>query len=135
MKYEKPLCSDAFSKFTAVDSLDNEYREDVKKATEYLKEKVIPQFAESLCQVKSSLRPSYPWVEALHSKGINIRYIVTIFFQIFFVFWIEFIMQKKGLVRSYIDVKERYWRYIILFGKCKKFFFSISFARSNFFFC
>jgi hypothetical protein len=50
-KYPIPLCSDAFSGFVQKDKRMHEYNSEVKKATQYLLESVIPKSAQKLFEV------------------------------------------------------------------------------------
>lgn len=95
-KFKTPLCSDSFSRFIP-DKEKEVCNEQVRAATDFLKKEIIPSFAYKLRNVSENLHQNYPLLQALHSYGINIRYI--------------------GLVRSHLkeeEENERYWRYLIL---------------------
>ena len=77
--FKKPLCSDAFSSFIALHNYQPDNRE-VLEATRYLIDVVIPKFAEELTVMMIEEREkgrleSFRLTEAIHSYGINVRYI------------------------------------------------------------
>lgn len=79
--YPIPLSSDAFSPFNAVDPRAKEHNDEVAVACHHLKTVRIPQFA-SFIQKPSSLGLTplndltcTAFVAALHSKGINLRFL------------------------------------------------------------
>lgn len=78
--YPVPLCSDAFSAFITSDPKSQEYNEEIRKATEYLFTKLIPEFAQELVDMmaeadKAGNIQSFSLVQSLHSKGVSIRHL------------------------------------------------------------
>ena len=80
--YPKPLCSDAFSKFTCPNHKDRVRREmaeehdnEIDEATEFLTGEVVPRFAERLVKLPPEKRASFPLIMLLHEAGINCRYL------------------------------------------------------------
>lgn len=79
--YPLALCSDAYSQFTRGTPLNDEHKEEVNAATEYLLSSVIPKFARDLkadladvVRLGGSLE-QFRLTEALHAAGINVRYL------------------------------------------------------------
>eukprot|EP01119_Soliformovum_irregulare_P020844 TRINITY_DN6817_c0_g1_i2.p1 TRINITY_DN6817_c0_g1~~TRINITY_DN6817_c0_g1_i2.p1 ORF type:complete len:1128 (-),score=345.63 TRINITY_DN6817_c0_g1_i2:76-3459(-) len=94
-KYEKPLCSDSYSNFIA-DHNPKEHNDEVDAATNFLKTKIIPEFAKVLAG-SNPHDPSFSLVQNLHCYGINLRYV--------------------GIVRSHMtcDIpRENEWRFLLL---------------------
>eukprot|EP01105_Mastigella_eilhardi_P018365 TRINITY_DN4240_c0_g1_i8.p1 TRINITY_DN4240_c0_g1~~TRINITY_DN4240_c0_g1_i8.p1 ORF type:complete len:943 (-),score=202.12 TRINITY_DN4240_c0_g1_i8:2539-5286(-) len=69
--YKKPLSSDAFSKFDGEADVNNA---EVAEATEYLFQKLIPQFSTWLENNFTNLNLPRQFAELLHRYGVNIRY-------------------------------------------------------------
>lgn len=73
VNYPIPLSPDVFVGFGSNDPLKNENNREVKEATLYLKEKVIPQFASDLEDRKSIPEAAFLKGE-FHRNGINLRF-------------------------------------------------------------
>eukprot|EP01114_Cavostelium_apophysatum_P012812 TRINITY_DN2960_c0_g1_i3.p1 TRINITY_DN2960_c0_g1~~TRINITY_DN2960_c0_g1_i3.p1 ORF type:complete len:1024 (+),score=326.20 TRINITY_DN2960_c0_g1_i3:288-3359(+) len=71
LKYQRPLSSDAFSKFGTLD--EDEHNGEVERATRHLVEDHIPKFAKNLQE--EELFDSKTLTNKLHNAGINVRYI------------------------------------------------------------
>ncbi|KAL6059841.1 Clu domain-containing protein [Balamuthia mandrillaris] len=79
-EWPKPLCSDAFSGFIKHFDME-QHNEEIKAATRHLISVVIPSYADILsimikeARQKTDGLENFSLTEALHSKGINIRYL------------------------------------------------------------
>jgi Translation initiation factor eIF3 subunit 135/Tetratricopeptide repeat len=72
--YPKPLCSDAYSGFVHVHSSDEHICE-VDMATAVLLGEIIPRLAADLNALDAEARASVDVKAALHSEGVNLRYL------------------------------------------------------------
>eukprot|EP01114_Cavostelium_apophysatum_P011844 TRINITY_DN2636_c0_g1_i2.p1 TRINITY_DN2636_c0_g1~~TRINITY_DN2636_c0_g1_i2.p1 ORF type:complete len:1423 (+),score=460.75 TRINITY_DN2636_c0_g1_i2:227-4495(+) len=70
-KYETPLCPDAFSGFVANYQAE-EHIKQIREATDYLYNKVIPEFASELNAIPNEELETISIKHALHKKGINL---------------------------------------------------------------
>ena len=70
--YHKPLSSDAFSCWGRCNS--KIHNQEVREATQYLYDVIIPKFADELYKKKSNVK-DIRLTESLHSSGINCRHI------------------------------------------------------------
>eukprot|EP01116_Phalansterium_solitarium_P022569 TRINITY_DN7502_c0_g1_i1.p1 TRINITY_DN7502_c0_g1~~TRINITY_DN7502_c0_g1_i1.p1 ORF type:complete len:1638 (+),score=449.85 TRINITY_DN7502_c0_g1_i1:121-5034(+) len=79
--YHKPLCSDGFSRFIRNDPDREHYNDEIREATTYLLETVVPDFAKQLLSLyqdwktKGETPDRFPLVMELHRSGINVRLI------------------------------------------------------------
>eukprot|EP01087_Luapelamoeba_hula_P012489 TRINITY_DN3487_c0_g1_i6.p1 TRINITY_DN3487_c0_g1~~TRINITY_DN3487_c0_g1_i6.p1 ORF type:complete len:703 (-),score=108.99 TRINITY_DN3487_c0_g1_i6:22-2130(-) len=78
-KYPVPLCSDAFSGFIRVHNPE-QHNLELQKATHYLTQVLVPAFAPQLQRLmvadySKAHFEQFNLTEALHSRGINIRYL------------------------------------------------------------
>lgn len=60
-----------------------EDEENVKKASSYLLDVVLPKFIQDLCTLEVSPMDGQTLTEALHAHGINIRFIGNVSFMYF----------------------------------------------------
>lgn len=76
--YKKPLCNDAFSGFVHADPDAAIYNEEIKEATTFLLEKVVPECAKDMDNlIKNRIHRSIRdinVVDILHSHGVNLRW-------------------------------------------------------------
>jgi Translation initiation factor eIF3 subunit 135 len=78
--YAKPLCSDAFSGFIANDRNRVLHNEEIREATAYLLQRVVPSLARRLQAVivsaaRKGTLSSVSLSEEFHRDGVNMRYI------------------------------------------------------------
>ena len=77
----KPLCSDAFSGFIQADKQVEVHNEEIREASEYLYNRVIPNFVRDsltwqIMESKSKKQlDNFRVTEAIHTRGICMRHI------------------------------------------------------------
>lgn len=74
-RWPKPLCSDAFSNFTKGLPSAEADNEEVRQATEHLRTRSIAEFAAMLLSLPTSMIANFPFIQSLHTHGINVRYL------------------------------------------------------------
>ena len=88
--YRTPLCSDGFSAFLRQDPEEKAHNEELREASGYLVDRLIPAFAREFLQIyreawDSSRLKDIKITEHMHRRGINMRYLGRVFTAILMV--------------------------------------------------
>jgi hypothetical protein len=76
LRYQKSLCSDAFSGFAVLDEKFSEFNRDVDDATKHLFGVVIPECGRKVLEMVVGYADAHLMVvNILHESGVNLRYI------------------------------------------------------------
>eukprot|EP01102_Stenamoeba_stenopodia_P009610 TRINITY_DN2847_c0_g2_i1.p1 TRINITY_DN2847_c0_g2~~TRINITY_DN2847_c0_g2_i1.p1 ORF type:complete len:696 (+),score=133.49 TRINITY_DN2847_c0_g2_i1:124-2088(+) len=78
--YKKKLCSDACSRFVMFDNQKKRYIEEIKEATDYLHNQLIPSFVTTLIpicldHIHSAEVAKFSIAQLLHDNGISVRHL------------------------------------------------------------
>ncbi|KAF2077296.1 hypothetical protein CYY_001421 [Polysphondylium violaceum] len=113
-RYETQLCADAFSNFNIVNP--KQHNDEVEKATDFLVEQVIPNFAKHVLPVLPIAKLNIK--EHLHKEGINLRYLGLVLYHV-----VSTSLQNKHkdelIGKFVIEMLSRILRYII-FSEMRK---------------
>ena len=73
--FPRPLCADGFSAFIHADPDRSEMNNDIRRATWWLRHKVIPNVAKKYCKTSQQEMDIVPLGVYLHAHGVNLRYL------------------------------------------------------------